>query len=79
MKSAPEVMASSIDRCTIQAGDFFRSVPTGGDVYTLSQILHDWSDERCLEILATCRPAMQPGARLRDRRGSTMTPARTRP
>jgi hypothetical protein len=64
VKRAPEVMASSIDRCNIQAGDFFRSVPTGGDVYTLSQILHDWSDERCLEILANCRAAMQPGARL---------------
>ena len=30
----------------------------------LSQILHDWSDEGCEQILAHCRSAMVPEARL---------------
>lgn len=27
-------------------------------------ILHDWSDENCRKILATCRTSMKPSARL---------------
>jgi hypothetical protein len=61
---APEALGSYISRCLIQPGNFFDSVPAGGDVYLLSQILHDWSDERCLEILRNCRAAMGQGARL---------------
>jgi hypothetical protein len=45
-------------------GDFFESVPEGGDIYALSQILHDWNDESCLRILANCRKAMAGGTRL---------------
>jgi predicted O-methyltransferase YrrM len=46
------------DRCTIVGGDFFTSVPSGGDAYMLSYVLHDWDDERCVAILARCRQAM---------------------
>jgi len=46
------------DRCTIVGGDFFTSVPSGGDTYMLSYVLHDWDDERCVAILARCRQAM---------------------
>lgn len=52
------------DRVTIQAGDFFQSVPSGGDAYVLSHILHDWNDEQCLTILGHCRKAMKPNGRL---------------
>ncbi|MFQ6393599.1 methyltransferase [Nocardia sp. KC 131] len=45
-------------------GDFFESVPTGGDLYILKHILHDWSDEECISILRCCRDAMTPGSRL---------------
>jgi O-methyltransferase/methyltransferase family protein len=45
-------------RCTIESGDFFDSVPKGGDAYTLKYILCDWDDERCVRILANCRAAM---------------------
>ncbi|AZS87506.1 hypothetical protein ELQ87_27225 [Streptomyces griseoviridis] len=51
-------------RCSFVAGDFTAAVPEGGDVYLLSRILHDWDDDRCLTILATCAAAMRPGARL---------------
>jgi hypothetical protein len=53
-----------VDRVTIEAGDFFQTVPTGGDAYILSHIMHDWNDEQCLTILGHCRKAMKPDARL---------------
>ena len=46
------------------AGDFFSEVPQGGDVYVVSNILHDWDDAQSARILSTCRRAMEPGARL---------------
>jgi hypothetical protein len=46
------------------AGDFFEGVPAGGDVYLLSHIIHDWSEERALTILRNCRSAMGPDGRL---------------
>jgi hypothetical protein len=52
------------ERVTIEPGDFFETVPAGGDVYILSHIIHDWKDEQCLAILVNCRNAMKPGARL---------------
>jgi SAM-dependent methyltransferase len=52
------------DRCEVIGGDFFASVPAGGDVYLLSRILHDWDDERCLALLGSCRRAMTPGSEL---------------
>ena len=45
-------------------GDFFQSVPPGGDAYVLKRILHDWSDEQCMRILRCCREAMSERARL---------------
>ncbi|HWA17455.1 MAG TPA: methyltransferase [Devosia sp.] len=61
---AGEVLGPLSQRCRIVPGDFFESAPAGGDIYTLSQILHDWKDESCLTILGNCRKAMVPGARL---------------
>jgi hypothetical protein len=52
------------DRCELVEGDFFASVPAGGDVYVLKSVLHDWDDERCIAILRRCRAAMGEGARL---------------
>jgi len=56
--------AGVADRCDFVAGSFFDTVPPGGDVYVLAHILHDWSDERALEILRMCRRAAAPGTRL---------------
>src|SRR5712691_11476979 len=33
-------------RCEVVGGDFFASVPAGGDAYLLWQIIHDWDDGR---------------------------------
>ena len=52
------------DRCELVEGDFFSSVPAGGDVYVLKSVLHDWDDERCIAILRSCRAAMDHSARL---------------
>ena len=51
-------------RCEIVAGDFFSSVPAGGDVYILRWIIHDWDNDRALTILRNCRAAMNATARL---------------
>lgn len=51
-------------RWRTQEGDFFASVPVGGDVYVLKHVLHDWPDDACLRILRTCHRAMAAGRRL---------------
>lgn len=52
------------ERCTLIEGDFFSDIPGGADLYVLKDILHDWTDEQCVEILRRCRAAMMPAARL---------------
>lgn len=51
-------------QCELVGGDFFSAIPTGGDVYVLAQILHDWDDDHAELILRRCHEAMRPGARL---------------
>jgi hypothetical protein len=46
------------ERCRLESGNFFESVPKGGDAYIMKYILHDWNDEACVKILANCRAAM---------------------
>ncbi|KIZ19055.1 methyltransferase [Streptomyces natalensis] len=51
-------------RWRTEEGDFFVSVPGGGDVYVLKHVLHDWPDGDCRRILRTCHGAMARGSRL---------------
>ncbi|MEE4423140.1 methyltransferase [Streptomyces bugieae] len=51
-------------RWRTQEGDFFATVPEGGDVYVLKHVLHDWPDDHCRRILRACRAATAPGTRL---------------
>ena len=51
-------------RITIEAGDFFKGVPAGGDAYVLSHVIHDWNEDQCLTILGHCRTVMKPDGRL---------------
>lgn len=52
------------DCATIAAGDFFTTVPEGGDLYILSVVLHDWNDQQAATILANCRRVMGAGSTL---------------
>jgi len=52
------------DRCTTEAGDFFKSVPAEGDCYLIRLILHDWDDAHALQILQSVRRAMATGSHL---------------
>ncbi|MBH0777159.1 methyltransferase [Nocardia bovistercoris] len=63
---APERLAELgvADRCSIESGSFFDAVPTGGDLYVLKHIVHDWDSERIATILRVLRTAMPPTARL---------------
>ena len=49
------------ERCEVVAGDFFESVPAGGDAYVLKAIVHDWEDEEAVAILRTCRAGDRAG------------------
>ena len=46
--------AGMTGNCTVVGGNFFEAVPDGGDALLLKYILHDWDDERCIEILRSC-------------------------
>jgi precorrin-6B methylase 2 len=52
------------DRVDLVAGDFFESVPAGGDVYLLSMVLHDWTDAEAKRLLETIRRAIPDTGRL---------------
>ena len=45
----------------LQEGSFFDSVPTGGDVYVLKMILHDWPDDTAVETLQSVRSVAEVG------------------
>jgi 2,7-dihydroxy-5-methyl-1-naphthoate 7-O-methyltransferase len=50
------------DRAGALPASFFDPLPAGADAYVLSDILHDWNDDRAREILAGCRAAAAPDA-----------------
>ncbi len=52
------------ERCEFVGGDFFESVPAGGDLYFLKYIMHDWDDRSCATILRNCRAAISPKGKL---------------
>jgi hypothetical protein len=66
VKDAPPLIHSRglTDRITIASGNFFESVPAGGDAYILSHVIHDWSEAQCLTILGNCRNVAKPDGRL---------------
>lgn len=46
------------DRCELVPGNFYESVPSGGDAYSLKHVLHGCSDEQSITILKNCHSAM---------------------
>ena len=51
-------------RSATVGGDFFEHVPSGGDLYLLKSVIHDWDDDRASRILKNCRAAMHDDSRL---------------
>ena len=61
----PKLEAAGVsERCETVAGDFFKSVPAGGDAYVMKWIIHDWDDEKSITILRNCRSRMRANGRL---------------
>ncbi len=56
--------AGLLDRVELMAGDFFTEVPSGADLYVLKRIIHDWDDARAVEVLQSCRDAMDETSRV---------------
>ncbi len=52
------------ERCELVGGDFFESVPTGGDLYIIMESLGDWDDDHALMILKNCHRAMNEQVKL---------------
>jgi hypothetical protein len=66
VEGAPTLLAREgvADRCEVVGGDMFESVPSGGDLYLLSHVIHNWEDAPAASILQSCRCAMAAEARL---------------
>jgi hypothetical protein len=64
----PQVIEQAQDvaseRLTVQGGDFFKDELPACNVYLLMEILHDWGDEPCIEILGAVRRAALPHAKV---------------
>uniref|UniRef100_A0A1A8LJP6 Acetylserotonin O-methyltransferase n=4 Tax=Nothobranchius TaxID=28779 RepID=A0A1A8LJP6_9TELE len=48
-------------RISFHEGDFFKDSLPAADLYMLARILHDWTDERCIELLSRIYKACKPG------------------
>ncbi|MGO4616380.1 methyltransferase [Nocardia sp. 2YAB30] len=66
VESAPARLAELglADRCSVESGSFFDTVPKGGDAYILKHIVHDWAEPEAGRILSAVRAAMTPDTRL---------------
>ena len=61
----PKIEAAGLaDRLETVAGNFFTSVPAGGDAYIMKWIIHDWDDEKSNTILRNCRGQMTGNGKL---------------
>jgi 2,7-dihydroxy-5-methyl-1-naphthoate 7-O-methyltransferase len=49
--------AGVADRCQRLAQSFFDPLPTGGDVYILRNIIHDWGDDQAAAVMRRCGEA----------------------
>jgi hypothetical protein len=61
----PKIEAAGLaNRLETVAGNFFQSVPAGGDAYIMKWIIHDWDDEKSNTILRNCRSQMPANGKL---------------
>jgi hypothetical protein len=52
------------DRIQCREGDLFGALDARADVYTMKWIIHDWSDDACVDLLSRVRSTMPAGSRL---------------
>ena len=52
------------DRCELVGGDFFESVPPGGDAYIVKNLIHDYDDDTAGSILSNLRSAIADNGKL---------------
>ncbi|XP_067841469.1 acetylserotonin O-methyltransferase [Heptranchias perlo] len=68
-------------RITFHEGDFFKDPIPDADLYILARIIHDWPEEKCVELLTRVSKACKPGSGVlliesllnEDRRGPITT------
>lgn len=51
-------------RCTVESGSFFDFVPKDADAYLMKMVLHDWTDEQCIQILKNCQHAAKSDSKI---------------
>ncbi|XP_041055667.1 acetylserotonin O-methyltransferase [Carcharodon carcharias] len=49
-------------RITFHEGDFFKDPIPDADLYILARIIHDWTEDRCLELLTRVNKVCKPGS-----------------
>lgn len=62
-KSRNPPPASVAARLEYHGGNMFESVPPA-DAYVMKHIIHDWDDERCLQLLRNCHRSMSGAGRV---------------
>ena len=58
---AEKTVSGRVDYCE---GSFFTGIPVRADVYLLKSVLHDWTDDKAITILRSCRAAAGDAAKL---------------
>lgn len=54
--------AGALPRCRLEAGSFFETAPSDGDLYVMRRVIHDFDDEQAAAILANVRRHMPRGS-----------------
>lgn len=52
------------NRCSVEGGSFFETLPEGADLYMTKWVLHDWNDEQVNQIFDMCFKSMKSGSKL---------------
>jgi hypothetical protein len=65
-KAARQALAEArvSDRCEVITIDMFTRIPFSANACILKRVIHDWSDEEAIKILANCRDVVAPAGRV---------------
>jgi hypothetical protein len=61
-KSGP--LKPMLDRCSFASCDIFSGALPAADAYIMKHIIHDWPDDKCVQILKACRKSVNPDGKL---------------